>query len=128
MLELRFFAGTWEGEGEFWSTEFSPSFSQPVLRVEAAFRLGGHWLEQRFTWIEQPGSGGAPDVVEAARLWGYDQAQGLLVSEWFDNRGRRATVTSPGWKGDELAADAVILHAERKIRAQETFTRRDENS
>ncbi|NJP94794.1 hypothetical protein HCN51_36075 [Nonomuraea sp. FMUSA5-5] len=37
-------------------------------------------------------------------------------------------MTWPVRKGDELTADAAILHAERKIRVQEAFTRRDENS
>uniref|UniRef100_UPI003F49415F DUF1579 family protein n=1 Tax=Nonomuraea sp. CA-252377 TaxID=3240003 RepID=UPI003F49415F len=126
LRHLLFFVGAWEGEGAFEATEFTPAFSQPVVRVEGSFRLGGRWLEQRFTWIEQPDSGGLR-ISEGLRLWGYDRGRGLFVSEWFDSMGRRGSVTSPGWRGDELVTDTVISHGERRIQAREVFTRLGEN-
>ncbi|MEO3892233.1 DUF1579 family protein [Nonomuraea sp. B5E05] len=116
LAALAFFAGAWEGHGKFLTT----GIAQPVLRVEGAFRHRGHWLEQRFSWIEQ---GEGLDVLEATRLWGYDSAERRFVSEWFDSRGRRATVTSPGWTGDRLVAEAIILDGGRRVHARETFVR-----
>ncbi|NJP97711.1 DUF1579 domain-containing protein [Nonomuraea sp. FMUSA5-5] len=127
LRHLLFFTGTWEGTGAFEATELTPPFSQPVIRVEGSIRLGGQWLEQRFAWIEQPDSGG-PRMAEALRLWGYSPGRRLFVSEWFDSMGRRGTVTSPGWRGDELVADTTISHAGRQIRAREIFTRHGDSS
>lgn len=124
MEQLEFFVGCWEGDGAFLATPMSHAIAQPVLRVEAFFRHRGHWLEQRFTWVEQPAAEpDTLDVVEATRVWGYDRVAQRFVSEWFDNRGRRVTVSSPGWTGDRIVATLDLVESGREIHARETFER-----
>jgi hypothetical protein len=131
MEQLAYFAGTWEGVGGFRETPFSPAFSQPRIRVEGSF-LSGHWLVQRFIWIEGH-SGSSTDsrgareaelgLHDAIRVWGYDGVSREFVSEWFDSKGRRATVTSVGWVNDRLVTSSAVVLGDREVEMRETFTR-----
>jgi hypothetical protein len=106
------------------------AFTQPHIRVEGSF-LSSHWLVQRFIWIEDHSgskdSGGAQKAEvrlhEAIRIWGYEEASCRFVSEWFDSKGRRATVTSVGWVDGRLVTSSAVVLGDREVEMRETFTR-----
>lgn len=130
MEHLAYFAGTWEGVGRFRTTPFNPAFTQPHIRVEGTF-LSGHWLMQRFIWIEDPSGSTSPgdspeaeaSLHEAVRIWGYDEVSRTFVSEWFDSKKRRATVTSAGWVNGRLVTSSTLVLGDREVEMRETFTR-----
>lgn len=131
---LAYFVGTWHGDGTFLDSPLGPGFPQHHLRVEGSY-LSEHWLVQRFVWIEGPAtspepkaSGGRGSSLQVAmRVWGYDPAEQKIVSEWFDSKGRRATVTSPGWDGDRLVTTSTMQFGDHEVELRETFIRTNDN-
>jgi hypothetical protein len=122
IAELASLAGSWTGSGRFATNALFPGFEQPQIHVEAAFRHRGSVFEQRLVWIEQHADG-LLDLTTATRLWTYDEAARQLVAEWFDDRGRRGTMRSSGWEGDELVTIGPVTVAGHTATARETFTR-----
>lgn len=129
--ELALFIGSWKGEGKFLPTAFSPAVAQPVIQSTGTFCLGGHWMEQRFAWIEKPLDECVPGdlrLAEAVQLWGFDGAGHLLVGHWFDSHGRHGTLTSRGCEGDRLVTGLMIRYGEQEVTARESFIKLGEHS
>ncbi len=123
LAELAFFAGTWDAEGVFHETPFSPR--KPIRMVISSEWLHrGFWLQVATAELAAPDN---PNPLTATYLWGYDPTAGQYAASWFDSNGGLATQTSSGWTGDTLTFAGQMTNGGYTFPLRDTFTRRGEH-
>lgn len=112
---LRFFLGSWHGEGKF--ANGKPIQAGVTFKAD----LDGQWVAYRHDDV-------APNVYHASTMWGFDPDTKALRAVTFDNFGGQWSFASPGWVDGSMTWTNETKKNGQTSLSHFIFRRVDENS